>query len=68
MINIHVLKMYGESIRKPLEYIFWSLANDERFPSERKKINVMSIHKKVDKHILKNYRPVSWLPICAKVF
>ena len=28
----------------------------------------MPIHKKDDKQILKNYRPVSLLPICAKIF
>ena len=28
----------------------------------------MSIHKKDDKQILKDYRPVSLLPICAKTF
>ena len=28
----------------------------------------MPIHKKDDKQILKNYRPVSLLPICAKFF
>ena len=30
--------------------------------------NVVPVHKKRDKQILKNYRPVSLLPICGKVF
>ena len=30
--------------------------------------NVVPIHKKSDKQILKNYRPVSLLPICGKIF
>ena len=30
--------------------------------------NVVPVHKKSDKQILKNYRPVSLLPICGKVF
>ena len=30
--------------------------------------NVVPIHKKSDKQILKNYQPVSLLPICGKVF
>ena len=38
------------------------------FPSEWKKGNVVSIHKKDDKQCLKNYRPVSLLPICGKIF
>ena len=30
--------------------------------------NVDLVHKKRDNHILKNYRPVSLLPMCGKVF
>ena len=30
--------------------------------------NVVPIHKKGDKQILKNYRSVSLLPICSKIF
>ena len=29
---------------------------------------VVPVHKKSDKQILKNYRPISLLPICGKVF
>ena len=38
------------------------------FPSEWKKGNVVPIHKKDDKQCLKNYRPISLLPICGKIF
>ena len=51
--------MCGESIHEPLEYTFRASLNDERFPSEWKKANVVPIHKKDDKQILKSYRPVS---------
>ena len=68
MISIRILKICGESIHKPLESIFRASLNDGRFPSEWKKANVVPIHKKDDKQILKNYRPVSLLPICAKIF
>ena len=30
--------------------------------------NVVVVHKKIDKHLLMNYRPVPLLPICGKVF
>ena len=30
--------------------------------------NVVPVHKKSDKQILENYRPVSLLPICGKIF
>ena len=68
MINIRMLKMCGESIHKPLEYIFQASLNDERFSSEWKKANVVPIHKKDDKQVLKSYRPISLLPVCAKIF
>ena len=61
-----MLKMCDESI-KPLEYIFRASLYDERFPSKSKKTNVVPIHKKDDKQIFKNYRPVSLLPICIKI-
>lgn len=48
-----MLKMCSESINKPLDYIFRVSLNDERFPSERKKSNVVPIHKTDDKRILK---------------
>ena len=63
-----MLKICGESIHKPLESIFQASLNDGHFPSEWKKANVVPIHKKDDKQILKNYRLVSLLPICTKIF
>ena len=38
------------------------------FPSEWKKGNIVSIHKKDGKKNIENYRPVSLLQICRKVF
>ena len=38
------------------------------FPSDWKKGNVVPIHEKDDKQCLKNYLPVSLLPICGKCF
>ena len=68
MISICVLKTCGKSMLKPLENIFWASVNDKRFPSECKKANKVPIPKKDDKQILKIYRPVSLLPISAKIF
>ena len=59
MISIRMLKICGESIHKPFESIFRASLNDEHFLSEWKKANVLPIHKKDDKQILKNYRLVS---------
>ena len=37
------------------------------FPNEWKKANVVPVHKKNEKQLLKKYRPISLLPICGKV-
>ena len=42
--------------------------NTGKFPSEWKKGNDVPIHKKDDKQNVKNYCPVSLLPICGKIF
>ena len=48
--------------------IFKSCIIKEEFPSELKKANVVPVHKKSDKQSLKNYRPISLLPIFGKIF
>ena len=63
-----MLKICDKSICKPLELIFQSCIKHGKFPNEWKMANVVPVHKKSDKQILKNYRPVSLLPICGKVF
>ena len=39
-----------------------------KFPSDWKKAHVVPVHKKGDKQCLKNYRPISLLPTCSKIF
>ena len=68
MISICMLKLCGKSICKPLELIFQSCIKQRKFPTEWKKANVVPVHKKGDKQILKNYRPVSLLSLCGKIF
>ena len=68
MISIRMLKLCGEAICRPLNIIFKTCLNTGKFPSEWKKGNVAPIHKKDDKQNVKNYRPVSLLPICGKIF
>ena len=68
MISIRILKICDKSICKPLELIFQSCIKHGKFPIEWKMTNLVPVHKKSDKQILKNYWPVSLLPICGKVF
>ena len=68
MISICMLKLCGEAICRPLFIIFKTCLNTGKFSSEYEKDNVVPIHKKDDKQNITNYRPVSLLPICGKIF
>ena len=63
-----MLKICGESIPKPLEIIFKSCIRKGQFPSQWKKVNVIPVHKKGDTQVSRNYRPLSLLPMCGKIF
>ena len=67
-ISIRMLKLCSTSICKPLEIIFNQCLETSTFPNDWKKGNVVPIFKKGDKQILKNYRPISLLPMCGKIF
>ena len=42
--------------------------NQSMFPDIWKRSSICPIHEKCDKQIINNYRPVSLLPICGKIF
>ena len=58
----------GKSIALPLRLIFQSILNDGVFPDDWKKSNAVPCHKKDGKNLIKNYPPISLLPIFSKVF
>ena len=63
-----MLKIFDESICKPLSIIFQSCLENGKFPSEwKKKNNVVPVFKKNNKQELKNYRPISLLPVSGKI-
>ena len=68
MLSICMLKICDDSLCGPLGLIFQSCFENGKFPSEWKKANVVPTHKKNDKQLVKNYRPISLLPICGKIF
>ena len=67
-ISARMIKMCDISIVKPLIAIFKNCIHNGVFPSSWKKANITPIHKKGDKCKVSNYRPISVLPICAKLF
>ena len=67
-ISVKMLKICGSSVCRPLETICKSCLDRGKFPQEWKKANVVPVHKKNDKQLVKNYRPISLLPICGKIF
>ena len=67
-ISIRMLKICGDSICRPLSIILKTCLRTGIFPLEWKKVNIVPIHKKGDKKTVLNYRPVSLLPICGKIF
>ena len=68
MLSIRMLKLCGESIYKPFNLILKSCLKTGQFPSEWRKANVVPVFKKGDKQLVKNYRPISLLPITGKIF
>ena len=68
-ISIQMVKMCDRSLVKPLMKIFQSSLDSCIFPEMWKKANVIPVYKnKGDKSVVKNYRPVSLLPIFGKLF
>ena len=67
-ISSRILRLCDSSIVKPLKLIFTNSLTNSTFPSSWKKANIIPIHKKDEKNNLKNYRPISVLPTCGKLF
>ena len=62
-----MLRLCSTSVSKPLHILFNNSVINECFPNEWKKANIILVHKKCDKQIIKNYRLVSLPPICSKI-
>ena len=55
-------------IIKPLPIIHRNCISQNTFLDMWKKSYICPVHKKSDKQVINNYRPVSLLPVCGKVF
>ena len=63
-----MIKLSGNSLCEPLKLIFRNILETGIFPKQWKRANVTPVFKKKNKQLLINYRPISLLPIFAKVF
>ena len=67
-ISARMLLLCDGSIVKPLKLIFFNILNTGIYPDLWKEANLTPIYKKGSKQQVKNYRPISLLPICSKIF
>ena len=67
-MSIKMIKICDESVTIPLKIIFEESLKKGIFPDIWKKENIIPVHKKEDKTLINNYRPISLLPIFGKIF
>ena len=67
-IAVSMIQLCGDDICVPLQIIFLNIIESGIFPDQWKEANVTPVHKKKDKQTVSNYRPISLLPIFAKIF
>ena len=67
-ISIRMIKICDKSLLKPLIILFKNSAKSSHYPDIWKRSNIIPVHKKNDKRLVKNYRPISFLPIFGKIF
>ena len=63
-----MIQLCGNSISKPIKYLFESSSTAGILQEGWKKGNIISVHKKESKNCLKNYRPINLLPIFSRIF
>ena len=63
-----MLFLCDDTVILPLKIIIRNILLTSTYPDMWKLANVTPIFKKGDKQLIKNYRPISLLPICGKIF
>ena len=67
-ISVRMIRLCDTSIVAPLKVIYRNCLEHGVFPQLWKKANIVPVHKKSSKQVIKNYRPISLLPIFGKLF
>ena len=62
-----MIKLCNKSVVKLLSIIFKNCIDTGTFPDIWKIPNIIPVHKKGDKQVVNNYRPVSLLPTFWKI-
>ena len=65
-ISIRMIKICDKSLLKPLIILFKNSTKSSHYPDIWKRSNIIPVHKKNDKRLVKNYRPISLLTIFDK--
>ena len=63
-----MLELHRKATVEPLQFFFLSFFEDDVYPDDLKKSNVVPIYKKESKNLIINYRSISLLPVFRKVF
>ena len=66
-VSMAMLKLCPKEIAVPLSLIFQKCVDTGKFPDSWKLANVQPIHKKNNRQVKSNYRPISLLPLCGKI-
>ena len=67
-ISLRMIKICDKSLIKPLILIFKNYFRTSCYPEIWKRSNIIPVHKKNDKRLVNNYRPISLLPVFGKLF
>ena len=67
-IAIKMIEICSQSLTLPLKIIFEHSIKKGKFPEIWKKANVVPVHERENRMLVKNYRPISLLPIFEKMF
>ena len=66
--SIRMIKICDKSLFKHLTILFKNSTSSCCYPDIWKKSHIIPAHKKNDKRLVNNYRPISLLPIFGKIF